>query len=287
MIKTEQKSISCQQESSDTPISGECILKFACDVSKVRSYFTLFDLAKNEASINAFLRNNKKIDGKERQNELEKRFLDYLKKYLFQLVRAGFLNVDQNNYTTQKKNQKTYKLDHFFITKNGEKYIQTHPSDLKPDELCYDTVIEKKETQKIDVLDELIILPNINKVRRKIATLRSTKAPTNFIIQHHQDTLRTNFQDRYWKKCVDSCLSFAKEYAKLSNLNWVFKYLISALYFNWLGQKRYNIWNASWVGQGMVKFKHGKLERALRYFSQSHMKHLPLETVERFARIYS
>jgi len=262
-------------------ISEDTVLRWAAEIVKEKGYFTIFDLIlKWSERHNTNFKGNKlsRINAKRRKIKL----ISHLDHIISQLITKGFLKSDVNELTRIEEHGKNYGLVQFSFTKNGGDYITTKNLDF---EIIFKW--HKENFINIYLLEPSILVKFRNLFRNTLARLRNIRIKETQFIRQHQDLVKHHYKNRNWNACADTCISLSKEYGKLQQFDNALKYLISALYFNWLEKARNSLSNAALIGLALKTFKKGRLRKSLCYFKNVHLEHLPLEDINRFALIYA
>ena len=276
-------------------VLGKFILRFAYKNLEKKDYFTIYDLMNHEPTTKSSLKHIKKLPDKELREKSEKKFRGYLKKRLSVLVANGLIDFDKENFSIISKRGKTIKVHQFRLTSEGEKYISERLEEPPPKKKFLRSRYFKfkwpryhmAHSEDPDVLDKTLIHPAIfSKIVKKLKKPNSPSIRKNQWIRQYQKLLYEHIQQKQWNLCIDDCISLVREYNKLKCFDISFKFLVSAIYFNWLGNKRYNSWNAAQFGRGAKKFRKGRIKKALIYFKELYMNHLPSETIQSFGVIY-
>lgn len=298
MTELEQKNMSnpVRKESHNiSEISGGYILVYAFKDRELCDYFTEFNLVKREPKTKAHIKQIKKLKGRELRKEHTQKFMLSLRTHLSDLMNNGFLELDITMGSAKKKGKTTVKLHHFILTQKAKdiiaQYLKERESDKEErpkkrfQKLKQDWF--KRKTLRPGVLEKTFITPGlIGTFLKRVHIIKAPHPRETAATKHLEQLLYNAIYAHDWGTCVNICCSLGKEYRDLKSEELCLKYMVSALYFNWAGRKRYNEWNAIQLSLAMVAFQKNKMRKALRHFEDLYMSHLEGSVLYTFGQIY-
>jgi len=207
----------------------------------------------------------------------------------------GFLELDITTGSPKKKGKKTVKLHHFILTQKAKEivaqYLKERESDKEERTKKRFRKLKigwfKRKALRPDVLETTLITPRlIETFLKRVHILKIPHPRETAATKHLERLLSDAIYAHDWNTCVSICCSLGKEHTALKSEELCFKYMVSALYFNWAGRKRYSEWNAIQLSLAMVAFQKNKMKKALRHFEDLYMNHLEVPVLYIFGQIY-